>query len=141
MLLKAQSSIRREHQSTYIAQQKEQANNEIQFKQWQEEHKDVRDASMELLKTLLNNGDMAGALQVIEMMKQEDHPVLLDTTTQAVNAGESADIHREANAEYNMQLNGAQVQQGVAPVQQQQQVMQPIPNNNVVAFNPNKGGI
>jgi hypothetical protein len=87
--LRVQASQRLERQAEWVASQERIKRGELQFKQWQQENKDTQEARMEVLRTLLQAGDTAGALAILNAVQQVDAPVLADPTTQAIMNQES----------------------------------------------------
>lgn len=84
-ILKLQASQRMERQAEYTAMQERVKRAEIEFKYWKEEQTQTQQGFMELLKSLLQNGDVNGAIGVIERMAQTA-PSPLATGNDAIDA-------------------------------------------------------
>lgn len=80
--LRIMASQRMERQAEYVASQERIKRFEIMFKQWQQENKDTQEARMELMRRLLDAGDTAGALALLQAIQQVDMPVLDEPATQ-----------------------------------------------------------
>lgn len=89
-LLKTQASQRLERQTEHVQMQERKYKNELAYKQWAEEHKDVHDGYMTMLKAALDNGDMLSAFNIMEQMKQVD-PVVALTEQAQVSAEQNID--------------------------------------------------
>lgn len=94
--LQIMASQRMERQAEWVASQERIKRFEIMFKQWQQENKDTQEARMELLRTLLNQGDTTGAIALLQTIQQIDAPVLAMPSTQA----QMADATAEATGAY-----------------------------------------
>lgn len=73
---------RMERQAEYTAMLERVKRFELMFKQWQQENKDTQEARMEVLRRLLDNGDVAGATAMLQAIQQSDAPVLAEPETQ-----------------------------------------------------------
>ena len=83
-LLRIQASQRLERQAEWVASQERIKRGELAFKQWQQENKDTQEARMEVLRKLLEAGDAAAALAMLNTIQHIDPPVLADPTTQVL---------------------------------------------------------
>ena len=90
-LLRIQASQRLERQAEWVASQERIKRGELAFKQWQQENKDTQEARMEVLRKLLEAGDAAAALAMLNTIQHIDPPVLADPTTQALMNQETND--------------------------------------------------
>lgn len=82
-LLRVQATQRLERQAEYVAMQERVKRAELALKQWQQEQKDTQEARMALLKSAIESGDLASALEIVGTIEKVD-PLL--TTTPVVNA-------------------------------------------------------
>lgn len=127
VLLKTQATQRLERQAEWVASQERIKYGELQFKQWQQENKDTQEARMEVLRTLLQAGDSAGALAMLNTIQVEDPPVLSEPSTQ--------NIMRQSTettlGPYQQTIQQLAQQPPMPQLQQQQQSQQPAvqPNN------------
>lgn len=80
--LRIMASQRMERQAEYTAMLERVKRFELMFKQWQQENKDTQEARMEVLRRLLDNGDVAGATAMLQAIQQSDAPVLAQPETQ-----------------------------------------------------------
>lgn len=80
--LRIMASQRMERQAEYTAMLERVKRFELMFKQWQQENKDTQEARMEVLRRLLDNGDVAGATAMLQAIQQSDAPVLAEPETQ-----------------------------------------------------------
>lgn len=80
--LRLMASQRMERQAEYTAMLERTKRFEIMFKQWQQENKDTQEARMEVLRKLLDTGDVNGATAMLQAIQQMDNPVLAEPETQ-----------------------------------------------------------
>lgn len=80
--LRIMASQRMERQAEYTAMLERVKRFELMFKQWQQENKDTQEARMEVLRRLLDNGDVAGATAMLQAIQESDAPVLAEPETQ-----------------------------------------------------------
>ena len=80
--LRIMASQRMERQAEYTAMLERVKRFELMFKQWQQENKDTQEARMEVLRRLLDNGDVYGATAMLQAIQQNDAPVLAEPETQ-----------------------------------------------------------
>lgn len=80
--LRIMASQRMERQAEWVASQERIKRFELMFKQWQQENKDTQEARMEIMRKLLDVGDTAGAMAMLQAIKSIDTPVLIDPVTQ-----------------------------------------------------------
>lgn len=105
--LRIMASQRMERQAEWVASQERIKRFEIMFKQWQQENKDTQEARMELLRTLLSQGDTAGAIALLQTIQQIDAPVLAQPATQVQMADATQDTLGEYNATISPTINGS----------------------------------
>lgn len=77
-LLRLQATQRLERQKEFIDSTERTKRLELAYKQWADEQKQTQDARMEVLKNLLEQGDYAGALQVITEIEHQSNPIIAD---------------------------------------------------------------
>lgn len=104
--LRIMASQRMERQAEWVASQERIKRFEIMFKQWQQENKDTQEARMELLRTLLSQGDTAGAIALLQTIQQIDAPVLAQPATQIQMADATQDTLGDYNATISPTING-----------------------------------
>lgn len=80
--LRIMASQRLERQAEFVASQERIKRFETMFKQWQQENKDTQEARMEILRKLLDAGDFAGAMAMLQAINKMDTPVLTSPVTQ-----------------------------------------------------------
>ena len=80
--LRIMASQRLERQAEFVASQERIKRFETMFKQWQQENKDTQEARMEILRKLLDTGDFAGAMAMLQAINKMDTPVLTSPATQ-----------------------------------------------------------
>lgn len=90
-LLRIQASQRLERQAEWVASQERIKRGELAFKQWQQENKDTQEARMEVLRKLLEAGDTAASLAMLNTIQHIDPPVLADPATQVLMNQETDD--------------------------------------------------
>jgi hypothetical protein len=127
--LQIMASQRMERQAEYVASNERIKRAEIMLKQWQQENKDTQEARMEVLRRLLDNGDTAGAMALLQAIQQIDSPVLMKQATQyQMNDAENdtLDQYYSGAARYvgNSNTNSNQQAQ---PIQQQWPTIQAQP--------------
>lgn len=77
-LLRLQATQRLERQKEFIDSTERTKRLELAYKQWADEQKQTQDARMEVLKNLLEQGDYAGALQVVTEIEHQSNPIISD---------------------------------------------------------------
>lgn len=75
-LLRLQATQRLERQAEYVKSNEQIELYKLRLKQWEDEQKQTQDARMEVLKTLLANGDVAGAMACVAAIQQQTPPVV-----------------------------------------------------------------
>ena len=132
-ILRTMASQRLERQAEWVAAQKEIKRNEIALKQWQQENKDTQEARMELLRTMLQQGNTVGALALLDSIKQLDPPIVTDPVLNAMgnrDLQENTDsIREDINDAGTVQQPTADPAQSGAPVQPQPNVVR-LPTSN-----------
>lgn len=125
-LLRIQATQRLERQGEAIAADERMKRLELTSKQNIEEMKQTQEANMEVLRTLLANGDYEGARRVVEAINLKEPPVVADP-----QLGEYADANTEATmSSIRQQLIGSGAQQP-QPQPQVQAPPQATPPNPV----------
>lgn len=114
-LLRIQASQRLERQAEWVASQERIKRGELAFKQWQQESKDTQEARMEVLRKLLEAGDAAAALAMLNTIQHIDPPVLADPTTQALINQETNDTVTDVMEDINVAANTNNGNGQVAP--------------------------
>ena len=104
-LLRIQASQRLERQAEWVASQERIKRGELAFKQWQQENKDTQEARMEVLRKLLEAGDAAAALAMLNTIQHIDPPVLADPTTQVLMNQETDDTVTGVMEDLNVATN------------------------------------
>lgn len=104
-LLRIQASQRLERQAEWVASQERIKRGELAFKQWQQENKDTQEARMEVLRKLLEAGDAAAALAMLNTIQHIDPPVLADPTTQVLMNQETDDTVTGVMEDINVATN------------------------------------
>ena len=104
-LLRIQASQRLERQAEWVASQERIKRGELAFKQWQQENKDTQEARMEVLRKLLEAGDTAASLAMLNTIQHIDPPVLADPTTQALMNQETDDTVTGVMEDINVATN------------------------------------
>ena len=104
-LLRIQASQRLERQAEWVASQERIKRGELAFKQWQQENKDTQEARMEVLRKLLEAGDTAAALAMLNTIQHIDPPVLADPTTQVLMNQETDDTVTGVMEDINVATN------------------------------------
>lgn len=104
-LLRIQASQRLERQAEWVASQERIKRGELAFKQWQQENKDTQEARMEVLRKLLEAGDAAAALAMLNTIQHIDPPVLADPTTQVLMNQETNDTVTGVMEDINVATN------------------------------------
>lgn len=115
-LLRIQASQRLERQAEWVASQERIKRGELAFKQWQQENKDTQEARMEVLRKLLEAGDSAAALAMLNTIQHIDPPVLADPTTQVLMNQETDNTVQEIMEDINVGTNLSGIGQQGAPV-------------------------
>lgn len=121
-ILRTMASQRLERQAEWVAAQKEIKRNEIALKQWQQENKDTQEARMELLRSMLQQGDTVGALALLDTIKQVDPPI---ATNPVLNEMGDEDL-AESTSSVNEDIRNAGTITPVNP-----QPMGPATNPNI----------
>lgn len=133
-ILRTMASQRLERQAEWVAAQKEIKRNEIALKQWQQENKDTQEARMELLRTMLQQGNTVGALALLDSIKQVDPPIVTDPVLNAMGNQDLAEntdsIREDINNAGTVQQPAANPGQPGTPIQQQQQNVVRLPTSN-----------
>ena len=96
--LRIMASQRLERQAEFVASQERIKRFETMFKQWQQENKDTQEARMEILRKLLDTGDFAGAMAMLQAINKIDTPVLTSPTTQMQMEQADEAIKGDSNA-------------------------------------------
>lgn len=104
-LLRIQASQRLERQAEWVASQERIKRGELAFKQWQQENKDTQEARMEVLRKLLEAGDAAAALAMLNTIQHIDPPVLADPATQVLMNQETNDTVTGVMEDINVATN------------------------------------
>lgn len=104
-LLRIQASQRLERQAEWVASQERIKRGELAFKQWQQENKDTQEARMEVLRKLLEAGDAAAALAMLNTIQHIDPPVLADPATQVLMNQETGDTVTGVMEDINVATN------------------------------------
>lgn len=104
-LLRIQASQRLERQAEWVASQERIKRGELAFKQWQQENKDTQEARMEVLRKLLEAGDTAASLAMLNTIQHIDPPVLADPTTQILMNQETGDTVTGVMEDINVATN------------------------------------
>lgn len=131
-LLQIQASQRLERQAEWVASQERIKRGELAFKQWQQENKDTQEARMEVLRRLLEAGDSAAALAMLNTIQQTDPPVLADPTTQVLMNQETGDTIQGIMEDVNVgnDISGAGQQGAPIPAEPGIQTGQQQPAGN-----------
>lgn len=104
--LRIMASQRLERQAEFVASQERIKRFETMFKQWQQENKDTQEARMEILRKLLDTGDFAGAMAMLQAINKMDAPVLSSPMTQMQMEQADEAIKGDSNASiYNTGSN------------------------------------
>lgn len=104
--LRIMASQRLERQAEFVASQERIKRFETMFKQWQQENKDTQEARMEILRKLLDAGDFAGAMAMLQAINKMDTPVLASPITQMQMEQADEAIKGDSNASiYNTGSN------------------------------------
>lgn len=104
--LRIMASQRLERQAEFVASQERIKRFETMFKQWQQENKDTQEARMEILRKLLDTGDFAGAMAMLQAINKMDVPVLSSPVTQMQMEQANEAIKGDSNASiYNTGSN------------------------------------
>lgn len=114
-LLRIQASQRLERQAEWVASQERIKRGELAFKQWQQENKDTQEARMEVLRKLLEAGDTAASLAMLNTIQHIDPPVLADPTTQVLMNQETNDTVTSVMEDINVATNTNNGNGQVAP--------------------------
>lgn len=76
-LLRGTATLRLERDAGYVAEQEREHQRKILFDQWKEEQQQTQDARMLVLKTLLEQGDTAGAMACLAAISEKDQPLVV----------------------------------------------------------------
>lgn len=107
-LLRLQATQRLERQKEFIDSTERTKRLELAYKQWADEQKQTQDARMEVLKNLLEQGDYAGALQVVTEIEHQSNPIITD---RIINMAANA-----FSAENDASVQEALAESGAPPV-------------------------
>lgn len=130
-LLQIQASQRLERQAEWVASQERIKRGELAFRQWQQENKDTQEARMEVLRKLLEAGDSAAALAMLNTIQHTDPPVLADPATQVLMNQETGDTVQGIMEDINVgtDTSGAGQQGAPIPAEPGIQTGQPLAGN------------
>ena len=119
--LKIQATQRLERQAEYTEAMERIKKNELLLEQWKEEQKQTQEARMEVLRKLLEQGNSAGAMEMLAAIQRTEAPIVVQPQVAAAveqtTPDYTSDVQQQIAAVSNPQ--GSQNVAGNSPVGQQ----------------------
>lgn len=103
-LLRLQATQRLERQAEYVKSNETIEMYKLRLKQWEDEQKQTQDARMEVLKTLLANGDVAGAMACVAAIQQQTPPVVPPPDAMETDAKYQQIVANQVNESINVPM-------------------------------------